>query len=864
MQRILSRTARRCTNSSLTSVSPHVQANAASRIHSDDAPTCSNKYGAFKRRTTLVRSMQSDIVSALHRGDRQRASLILSNFHHTKEALINILKYCAEAPDPLFAMETLELMEEKAIGMSKVMYRYVIRALSRGGYAKEALHWLTLLGEKESTHATLPFFNIFLNACENSASLKYVECCLEIMENHLCGKSEITYCELLKLAVLQGNLPAAYDIWKDCTRYYSPSIIAQRNFLRALVKLGDLQSANHILQHMVAFAAQRSEYLRVSSKGRYQTDLPVPALRESDDSKLFLGYNFPSPQVKLFEEKSQSGNNPAYKVEVDGSVANPLRFTPRRVGNILRWSFNDVMLGCVQFNHCQLAEQLFVEMLKLGLQPSKFTYNAVVSAAIARKGIADAIKMIEVMERRGIKPDNSTLSDLSVGCSKCLQLDLAEFFLEKISQIQPKHTHAFNSLLSGCQIMNEPERAVRILGKMKRVNLKPTLRTYELLFSLFGNVNVPYEEGNVLSHVDVSKRISIIEMDMLNNELGHSFLSLKNLIQAFGAEGMIEEMLRYLNLAENVLWNMNPYQKSDLYRIVLHALVDTREVVLARNDFEGALDLLDICKTEGIRHDIHIFNAVLRRAYARGQIHVIEYIVECMHRAKIQPDPATVSYTFCVYEEHELYNTAIEALQVLSIRMISEDASILSERRIVYEDLILSEEPDAELRIISAFEPAEEFLATALLNLRWEANGGRTESFSLLIEITIGYACLFVTTRREAWSLNMQLLINCFCKGPVALLNIFAVAKIKSHASGTGTITYKKWKRFGRCSKSRLEKDFEGKGGEISDITNCLIDLPRGLQVAVSPPPLPLSPLRVSPPLSAPSSLPLERRDAMK
>jgi hypothetical protein len=34
-------------------------------------------------------------------------------------------------------METLELMEEKAIGMSKSIYRYVIRALSRGGYAKE-------------------------------------------------------------------------------------------------------------------------------------------------------------------------------------------------------------------------------------------------------------------------------------------------------------------------------------------------------------------------------------------------------------------------------------------------------------------------------------------------------------------------------------------------------------------------------------------------------------------------------------------------------------------------------------------------------------------------------------------------------
>ncbi|TKW33629.1 hypothetical protein SEVIR_2G251500v4 [Setaria viridis] len=769
------------------------------------------EYDDFTWKTTLVRSMQADIVNALRRGDRQRASIILSNFQNTnwalnKEDFSYILEYCAEAPDPLFVMETLELMEEKAIGMSKGIYRYVIRALSRGGYVKEALHWLTLLGEKESTHATLPFFNIFLNACGSSANLKDVECCLETMENYLLGKSEITYCELLKIAVLQQNLPAVYDIWKDCTRYYSPSIITQRRILRALTAFGDLQSAYHILQHMVTSAAQRSEHLRLSSKRRYQSsrlDIPVLALSESEDLKLLPDFSLQPSQGKLATGKNSAdvqpellfaGNNLADKVELDnGTVRKTLRLAQSAVRRILIWSFNDLMHACVQFNNCQLAEQLFLEMQKLGLRWSKFTYDGFVKTLIAGKGIAYAMKVIETMERRGIKPYNDTLSALSEGYSKNLQLDLAEDLLERISEIRPKHIHAINALLSGCDIMNEPERAVRILAKMKRVNMKATLRTYELLFSLFGNVNVPYEEGNVLSHVDVSKRISIIEMDMLNNEIQHSFVSMKNLIRAFGDEGMIEEMLRYLNVAEKVLWNINPYQKSDLYSVALHALVKAKEshkairifkimrscglptdvsiyttmiecckwlpcfksasallslmlqdgfhptvvtytsllkVVLAKDDFEGALDLLDICKTERIEPDIQIFNTVLSRAYARGQIHVIEYIVERIHRAKIQPNPSTLVYTFCAYEEHELYNTAIEALQVLSTRMISEDANILSEKITVFEDLILSEEPDAELRIIRAFEAAEEFLTTALLNLRWCAIMGATISWS--------------------------------------------------------------------------------------------------------------------------------------
>lgn len=50
------------------------------------------------------------------------------------------------------------------------------------------------------------------------------------------------------------------------------------------------------------------------------------------------------------------------------------------------------------------------------------------------------------------------------------------------------------------------------------------------MFSLFANVNVPYEKGNMLSHADVARRIHLIEMDMLKNGIQHSFVSMKNLV----------------------------------------------------------------------------------------------------------------------------------------------------------------------------------------------------------------------------------------------------------------------------------------------------------------------------------------------
>lgn len=77
---------------------------------------------------------------------------------------------------------------------------------------------------------------------------------------------------------------------------------------------------------------------------------------------------------------------------------------------------------------------------------------------------------------------------------------------------------------------DKPERAVQVLAKMRSLKVLPNIRTYELLFSLFGNVNAPYEKGNMVSHVDVARRINAIEMDMAKNGVQHSHLSMKNLV----------------------------------------------------------------------------------------------------------------------------------------------------------------------------------------------------------------------------------------------------------------------------------------------------------------------------------------------
>lgn len=102
----------------------------------------------------------------------------------------------------------------------------------------------------------------------------------------------------------------------------------------------------------------------------------------------------------------------------------------------------------------------------------------------------------------------------------------------------------------------------------------------------------------------------------------------------------------------------------------------------------------------------------------QGRIDVVELIVEKMHQEKIQPDPSTCSHVFSAYVENGFHSTAMEALQVLSMRMISEQDDILEENRLKYENLIFDEELEAESQIIEVFKYSP-YLAVALLYLRW-------------------------------------------------------------------------------------------------------------------------------------------------
>ncbi|KAI3947761.1 hypothetical protein MKX01_034426 [Papaver californicum] len=801
--------------------------------------TNSKAYGCVRYEPKpITYNLQVEIVNALRLGKRDEAINLLWKLSSGSVSLrdddfIYILDYCAKAPDPVFVLETWSLMKEKEIGMKKKCHMLVIQALAKGNHLDVALNWLEFLGEQNHMKPDLPMYNVFLNACARMQgdihAAQLVMRCLKLMEDRFMGKSPVTYVALLKLA---EDLSAVHSIWKEFTRYYTPGISCLRHFICSFTRFGDLASACKALQHMVALVLQGGPLSMTAAEAKYKSsrlDIPILVNHNFDINKreknascvhashlngakttageddiqsididmssretyMLNGIGNCFPQIgysclPLFPVPNQGDGSGSLSSENDAVSCLKRDIETGLVLKVLRWSFNDILHECGQSSNYELADHLFQQMHKLGVEPSCFTYDRFIKVVVMWKGVTDGMEVLKAMKKKNLKPYGRTLAILSIGYSKICKLDLAEALLDQI--VEARYLiYPCRALLHACDVMDKPERAIHVLAKMKKMKVKLDIDIYELLYSLFVTVNAPYEKGDLLSRKEAAKRLKAIEMDMITNGVQHSPRSIRNLLKSLGAEGMITELFYYLDVAEDRFCGRKPYRREAMYNIALQSLVDAKEndkaihifrlmissglqpdaatytimvdccsnircyksacaivsmmiqdgffpgtstytalikILLASQDFDEALRLLSQLRAEGNQPDVLLFNTFLREASFKGQIDLLEYIVERMHQENIQPDPTTCSYVFSAYMDCNFISTAIEALQVLSMRMISEDENILEEKRKdLEEDFILAEDSEAEFRIIKLFK-SQENLAAALLNLRWiEASG---------------------------------------------------------------------------------------------------------------------------------------------
>ncbi|KAH7849100.1 hypothetical protein Vadar_012923 [Vaccinium darrowii] len=145
----------------------------------------------------------------------------------------------------------------------------------------------------------------------------------------------------------------------------------------------------------------------------------------------------------------------------------------------------------------------------------------------------------------------------------------------------------------------------------------PDIRTYELVFSLFGNMNAPYEEGNLFSLVDVAERIHAIEMDMLLEQREWS-----------GSSSSTYDMILH-SLVEAAIWQLiySIYETWDFLPDVAsyNILIDCCSIV---RFFKSATALVSLMVSDGFHPQAVTYTALIKMEHTVliTRSNVIHYI----------------------------------------------------------------------------------------------------------------------------------------------------------------------------------------------------------------------------------------------
>uniref|UniRef100_A0A7N0ZRT9 Pentatricopeptide repeat-containing protein n=1 Tax=Kalanchoe fedtschenkoi TaxID=63787 RepID=A0A7N0ZRT9_KALFE len=131
-------------------------------------------------------------------------------------------------------------------------------------------------------------------------------------------------------------------------------------------------------------------------------------------------------------------------------------------------------------------EQLFDEMLVLGLVPDKCTYNVYIKGLCKQNKVEDGYKMLSRMEELGCKPDVNAYNFILGGCCKIGDICRARNIMQEMKSKGIRmdlRTHRI--FLDGLVNYDEPSVAVNSLTEMLDENVTPwPLTTEKLICSL--------------------------------------------------------------------------------------------------------------------------------------------------------------------------------------------------------------------------------------------------------------------------------------------------------------------------------------------------------------------------------------------
>lgn len=294
-------------------------------------------------------------------------------------------------------------------------------------------------------------------------------------------KNPHTLGSLIRAYGFVGDLGSVWDTWRDMSkRHIMPTSITLGCMVEALTSNGDVDASYDLLHEMLSDEQCKTlvnavVYGSVLKGFSHQKRFDRVWSLYQEMLELKLQFSLVTFNT-IMDACARSGEMAQIPPLLDSMMAQGIQ--PNRI------SYSIVIKGYCQENKFEEALQVWESMLQTtSLQPDEIMYNTILDGC-ARKGLLErGTKLLEEMQRSGIRPSNFTLSVLVKMASRAKQLDRAFELCQELSEKYKfrLNVHVFSNLVQACIANNAMPRAFDVLDQMVRERVRPDLRTYSLL-----------------------------------------------------------------------------------------------------------------------------------------------------------------------------------------------------------------------------------------------------------------------------------------------------------------------------------------------------------------------------------------------
>ncbi|VFQ58574.1 unnamed protein product [Cuscuta campestris] len=405
------------------------------------------------------------------------------------------------------ADEFEEILKEKDELPVRV-YSDLIKVLGKNNGLDSAISlvdWLrrrkTRQEDVSSSSRVLPYifiYNNLLGAAKEAEKYNVVEKVISDMSLAGIDPNVVTYNILMSSYIQKGRELEALDLLKEMgDKGLSPSPISYSTALFAHRRLEDAFGAVKLFLEIRDKCYEESEFPKLEN---FTTRICYQVMREWMTRR----ENLSTKVLKLLIEMDKAGIELGCaeyerliwtcRHEEHYTVCKELyvRIRERNLGTISLSVCNHVIWVMGKAKKWWVALEIYEDLSDKGPKPNKMSHELLVShfrillGAARRRGIWKwAIRLLDKMEEKGLKPGCKEWNDVLISCSKASEISAAiTIFKRMVRKGQKPNVVSYGALLSALEKGRLFDEAVQVWKHMVKVGVKPNLHAYTIMASI--------------------------------------------------------------------------------------------------------------------------------------------------------------------------------------------------------------------------------------------------------------------------------------------------------------------------------------------------------------------------------------------